>query len=143
MLSSCSDDITAPDSWPEWPERATVSVNDKELTETYYGSFSGTSITLTEGQTVNFSGFEHLRYALQGHFWTVTSDSEAVFKGATGEYDFIFDSANGVAYVEQPAKSIRMHYTLLVPSWAIREPAAQSQQLGLLTRLTMRRLYEK
>lgn len=104
MLSSCSDDITAPDSWPEWPERATVSVNDKELTETYYGSFSGTSITLTEGQTVNFSGFEHLRYALQGHFWTVTSDSEAVFKGATGEYDFIFDSANGVAYVEQPAK---------------------------------------
>lgn len=33
MLSSCSDDITAPDSWPEWPERATVSVNDKELTE--------------------------------------------------------------------------------------------------------------
>lgn len=103
-LSSCSDDITAPESWPEWPGRVEVSVNDKSLSDTYYGSFQGTKLNLTEGQTVSFSGFEHLRYALQGHFWTVTSDAEAVFKGATGEYDFIYDSANGVAYVEQPAK---------------------------------------
>lgn len=103
-LSSCSDDITAPESWPEWPGRVEVSVNDKSLSDTYYGPFQGTKLNLTEGQTVSFSGFEHLRYALQGHFWTVTSDAEAVFKGATGEYDFIYDSANGVAYVEQPAK---------------------------------------
>ena len=68
LASSCSDDITRPGQWPEWPARTAVKVDGLELTDTYYTTFNGTKISLTQGQTVDFVGLEQLQYTLQNHF---------------------------------------------------------------------------
>ena len=102
LASSCSDDITRPGQWPEWPARTAVKVDGLELTDTYYTTFNGTKISLTQGQTVDFVGLEQLQYTLQNHFWDVSSPGQAVFKGATGDYDVIYDHLNNLLYVEQP-----------------------------------------
>lgn len=102
LASSCSDEVTRPDEWPEWPAKAVVKVNGLELTDTYYTTFNGTKLSLTQGQTVDFAGIDKLQYTLQSHFWDVTSAGQAVFKGATGNYDVIYDHLNGLLYLEQP-----------------------------------------
>ena len=102
LASSCSDDVTRPDEWPEWPAKAVVKVNGLELTDTYYTTFNGTKLSLTQGQTVDFAGIDKLQYTLQNHFWEVTSAGQAVFKGATGNYDVIYDHLNNLLYIEQP-----------------------------------------
>ena len=102
LASSCSDDVVRPDEWPEWPAKAVVKVNGLELTDTYYTTFNGTKLSLTQGQTIDFDGIDKLQYTLQSHFWDVTSAGQAVFKGETGNYDVIYDHINNLLYIEQP-----------------------------------------
>lgn len=104
LTNSCSDDIDKPDQWPEWKENPVVKVKGNELDGTYYERFNGCKVSLTQGETVDFSGFERLQYALQTHFWDVTGVGSAIFKGDTGEYDVIYDHLNGLLYVEQPER---------------------------------------
>lgn len=100
--TSCSDDIEKVEVWPEWPSKALVTVNGEELSDTYYETYSGVRVTLSEGESVVFTGIDKLRYALQDHFWKVTDNGNAVFKGATGEYDLIYDGINNLLYAERP-----------------------------------------
>lgn len=102
LLSSCSDDINRPDEWPEWPGKSVVKINGKELSDTYYEKFNGMRVSLSEGAAVNFEGLGKLKYSLQNHFWDVQGDDKAVFKGAAGEYDLIYDHLNSLLYVENP-----------------------------------------
>ncbi len=102
LIVSCSEDVQKYDNWPEWETKATVTVAGQEMTETYYTSFSGTRLALTEGQEVDFTGIDKLKYALQNQYWEVVSDSKARFKGADGEYDLIYDGINSLLYTEQP-----------------------------------------
>lgn len=102
LTQSCSDDINRPEQWPEWTASPVVKVKGSELTETYYEKFDGTRVSLTQGETVEFSGIEKLQYALQNHFWDVMGEGMAVFKGASGDYDVIYDHLNGLLYLEQP-----------------------------------------
>lgn len=101
-MTSCSDDIEKVEVWPEWPSRADVTVNGAEMSDTYYETFSGVRMALSEGETVIFTGIDKLRYALQDHFWNVIDNGSAVFKGATGEYDLIYDGINNLIYAERP-----------------------------------------
>ena len=55
MLSSCDDEVVRPDEWPEWPSKTVVKINGVELNDTYYNTFSGAKISLTEGQSIEFT----------------------------------------------------------------------------------------
>lgn len=101
MLSSCDDEVVRPDEWPEWPSKTVVKINGVELNDTYYNTFSGAKISLTEGQSIDFTGFNKLQYTLQSHFWELPVSNQAVFKGKSGEYDVIYDHLNDLLYVEQ------------------------------------------
>lgn len=100
FVCSCTDDVEKYDNWPTWETRTVISVAGKEMTKTYYNSFTGTVVNLAHGQEVDLTGFEKLKYALQSQYWEVTSDRKAKFKGDSGEYDLIYDGINKLLYVE-------------------------------------------
>jgi hypothetical protein len=105
LLCACSDDIDKVEEWPEWPAKADLAVNGQKLDNTFYSTYQGISVNLTKGQTVDFSGVAKLRNALQSHYWEVTSESSATFKGPDGEYNILWDHENSVIYTENAKNS--------------------------------------
>lgn len=66
----------------------------------YEFQYDGVVVELTNGQTVTFQGVPDLTSALQSHFWDVTSNTEATFKGKDGSYDLIWDNGQGLLFTE-------------------------------------------
>ena len=66
----------------------------------YEFQYDGVVVELTKGQTVTFQGVPDLTSALQSHFWDVTSNTEAKFKGKNGSYDLIWDNGQGLLFTE-------------------------------------------